>query len=243
LELAVIEQRSEIVTGSRDLTILRDLCSAATTAHNRQGSSLVLFAEHGEEGLGIPAVFASSCGEIIDLAAAEPVDHQISHSRQHLRSRTFRTRQRSCYRLRPSSSLVGRRPRLLVTHPVDSVLDSPVTAIPIPQRQGIRPIASNTRDCIRHSSTMPCAGSHFANPAESCTDNRRQHGVKSMALSPTPARVGDLFECNKQAPRIGGWHWSVLPCFVRTVPQSVKTTENSGRISNADDQRKFNAKL
>ncbi len=37
-----------------------------------------------------------------------------------------------------------------VTHPVDSVLDSPVTAIPVQQRQGIRPIASNTRDSIRH---------------------------------------------------------------------------------------------
>jgi hypothetical protein len=170
-----------------------------------------------------------------------------------------------CTRQR-SSSLVGRRPRLLVTHPVDSILDSPMTAIPVPQRQGIRPIASNTRDSIRHfgrrltfssgradeisrrcstrhSSTRPCAGSHFANPAESCTDNRRQHGVNSMALSPTPARVGDLFECSKQAPRIGGWHGSVLLCFVRMAPKSVKTTENSGPVSNADDQGKSNAKL
>jgi hypothetical protein len=73
---------------------------------------------------------------------------------------------------------------------VDSVLDFPMTAIPIPQRQGIRPIA-----------------------------------------------------CSKQAPRIGGWHGSILLCFVRMVPKSVKTTENSGPVSNADDHGKSNAKL
>ena len=58
-------------------------------------------------------------------------------------------------------------------------------------------------------------GSHFANSAKSRTDNRRQHGVKSMALSLTPARVGDLFQYSKQAPRIGGSHWSHLLRFVK----------------------------
>jgi len=64
-----------------------------------------------------------------------------------------------------------------------------------------------------------------------------------MALSLTPARIGDLFECGKQAPRICGWHWSLLPWFVRMVRDFVETTENTDRILNLNSQSKSNAIL
>jgi hypothetical protein len=64
-----------------------------------------------------------------------------------------------------------------------------------------------------------------------------------MALSLSPARIGDLFECNEQTRGDCGSHLVVLPSFVRMASDSAKTTKNSGRIPNADYQGKSNAIL
>ena len=48
--------------------------------------------------------------------------------------------------------------------------------------------------------------SHTANSTKCSANNSRQHGIKSVALSLTPAMVGDLIQNGKQVAQVGGLH-------------------------------------
>lgn len=69
------------------------------------------------------------------------------------------------------------------------------------------------------------------NTTQGCTNHGGQHGRKRMALSLTPTRIRELFECREQPPRLSGLHSSDSYPNCKTATSDCRKRQKNRRQS------------